>query len=97
MKVNPAIEHHRGLLLNVTEQGLQALQAAWLATPAGVRKSLGDKFKDQLKAAASEYDAQRQAVNPDAPFAIQALNDKTVTSLTDAEKVQNENNNTGVF
>ena len=97
VKVNPAIEHHRGLLLNVTEQGLQALQAAWLATPAGVRKSLGDKFKDQLKAAASEYDAQRQAVNPDAPFAIQALNDKTVTSLTDAEKVQNENNNTGVF
>lgn len=72
-KVDPAIEHHRGLLLNVTEQGLQALQAAWLATPANVRKALGDKFKDQLKASAAEYDAQRQPVQ-DAPASIQKLN-----------------------
>lgn len=73
-KVDPAIEHHRGLLLNVTEQGLQALQAAWMATPGPVRKALGDRFKDQLKAAAAEYDAQRQAVQPSAPAAVQALN-----------------------
>lgn len=73
VKVNPAIEHHRGQLLNVTEQGLQALQAAWLATPANVRKALGDKFKEQLKASAAEYDAQRQPVQ-DAPSSIQKLN-----------------------
>lgn len=72
-KVNPAIEHHRGILLNTTEQGLQALQAAWLATPANVRKSLGDKFKEQLKASAAEYDAQRQAPQS-APESIQKLN-----------------------
>lgn len=106
-KVNPAIEHHRGILLNTTEQGLQALQAAWLATPANVRKSLGDKFKDQLKAAASEYDAQRQAVQPAAPASVQALNSQIVNAPESAsafdqpvESEQNQNstnNNSGVF
>lgn len=75
--VDPKIEHHRGLLLNVTEQGLQALQAAWLATPAGVRKALGDKFKDQLKSSAVEYDAQRAAVAPAVPSSVQSLNKST--------------------
>lgn len=72
-RVDPAIEHHRGILLNTTEQGLQALQAAWLATPANVRKALGDKFKDQLKASAAEYESARQA-QPDAPASIKSLN-----------------------
>lgn len=72
-RVDPAIEHHRGILLNTTEQGLQALQAAWLATPASVRKALGDKFKDQLKASAAEYENVRQA-QPDAPASIKSLN-----------------------
>lgn len=101
-KVNPAIEHHRGLLLNVTEQGLQALQAAWLATPANVRKVLGDKFKEQLKAAAAEYDAQRQAVQPSPPASVQALNSQIVNDVEVAPAFaseQNENvvNNSGVF
>lgn len=105
-KVNPAIEHHRGILLNTTEQGLQALQAAWLATPANVRKSLGDKFKEQLKAAASEYDAQRQAVQPSAPASVQALNSQIVnaevTHPTFDQTFKNEQNenttsNQGVF
>lgn len=72
-RVDPAIEHHRGILLNTTEQGLQALQAAWMATPAKVRKALGDKFKDQLKASAAEYENVRQA-QPDAPASIKSLN-----------------------
>lgn len=72
-RVDPAIEHHRGILLNTTEQGLQALQAAWLATPAAVRKALGDKFKEQLKASAAEYENVRQA-QPDAPASIKSLN-----------------------
>lgn len=106
-KVNPAIEHHRGILLNTTEQGLQALQAAWLATPANVRKALGDKFKEQLKSAASEYDAQRQAVQPAAPASVQALNSQIVNAPESAsafdqpvESEQNRNvvnNNSGVF
>jgi hypothetical protein len=72
-RVDPAIEHHRGILLNTTEQGLQALQAAWMATPAKVRKALGDKFKDQLKASAAEYENVRQA-QPEAPASIKSLN-----------------------
>ena len=104
-KVDPAIEHHRGLLLNTTEQGLQVLQAAWVATPANVRKALGDKFKEQLKAAASEYDAQRQAVNPSAPDSIQEINNRTSASAVGAadfdqteKNVRNVNSlNSGVF
>jgi hypothetical protein len=72
-RIDPAIEHHRGILLNTTEQGLQALQAAWLATPAAVRKALGDKFKDQLKSAATEYENVRNTQR-DTPDAIRALN-----------------------
>lgn len=105
-KVNPAIEHHRGILLNTTEQGLQALQAAWLATPANVRKALGDKFKEQLKAAAAEYDAQRQAVQPAAPASVQALNlqivnaevtDPTFDQTFKTEQNENTTSNQGVF
>lgn len=104
-KVDPAIEHHRGLLLNTTEQGLQALQAAWMAKPANVRKALGDKFKEQLKAAAAEYDAQRQAVQPAAPASVQALNSQNFNVAEVAagfdhpvESEQNQNvNNSGVF
>ena len=106
-KVNPAIEHHRGILLNTTEQGLQALQAAWQATPANVRKALGDRFKDQLKSAAAEYDSQRQAVQPAAPSSVQALNSQKVNEPEMAtgfdQQFQSEhnqnstNNNSGVF
>lgn len=73
--VDPKIEHHRGLLLNVTEQGLQALQDAWTQTPAAIRKALGDKFKDQLKASAKAYDDSRGAAQPEMPAAVGALNE----------------------
>lgn len=98
-KVNPAIEHHRGILLNTTEQGLQALQDAWLATPANVRKALGDKFKDQLKASATEYDSQRQAVHPAAPASVQALNshDDALAVHAIQDITENSSNNSGVF
>lgn len=72
-QINPAIEHHRGLLLNTTEKGIKALQAAWTATPADVRAALGDAFKDQLKASAQAYDAQR-ATPTTVPDSIAALN-----------------------
>jgi len=72
--VDPAIEHHRGLLLNVTEQGLAALQAAWTKTPAKVRNALGDAFKNQLKASAAAYEEQRQAGNVVIPGSIAAIN-----------------------
>lgn len=75
IKVDPAIEHHRGMLLNATEQGLKALQAAWTATPANIRKALGDKFKEQLKASAVAYDEARVSGSP-VPDSISAINEE---------------------
>lgn len=72
-KVDPAIEHHRGMLLNATEQGLKVLQAAWTATPANIRKALGDAFKEQLKASAAAYDEAR--TSGPVPDSISAIND----------------------
>lgn len=104
-KVDPAIEHHRGLLLNVCEQGVAALRAAWTATPSGIQKKLGATFLDQLKASAAEYDAQRQAVQPAVPSSVQVLNnhqpavDCDVGQIDgDGPQVQNANiGNQGVF
>lgn len=72
--VDPAIEHHRGLLLNATERGLKALGAAWSAAPASVQKALGEAFKEQLKASAKAYDEQRKIGSGDAPASVQVLN-----------------------
>lgn len=86
-QVDPAIEHHRGMLLNATESGLQSLQATWTSTPAKVRKILGDQFKEQLKASASSYDALRQPTST--PDAIGALNNSSPPS--------NSQDSAGVF
>jgi hypothetical protein len=76
LKVDPAIEHHRGLLLNTTEKGMAALQSAWSSTPLNIRKSLGDSFKEQCKAAAKEYENVRAQIagGGDVPDAIKSLN-----------------------
>ncbi len=60
-QVDPAIEHARGTLLNVCEQGLDALKAAWGATPAAIRKALGAGFLDQCKASAEAWDKSKAA------------------------------------
>ena len=73
--VDQNVEHSRGMLLNATEGGLAALQAAWAATPAGVRKKLGAAFLDQLKASARAYDDARQPEPDEVPAAVGALND----------------------
>ena len=106
-KVDPAIEHHRGLLLNVTERGVDALREAWKATPAGIQKKLGAAFLEQLKAAAAEYDAQRQAVHPVVPEAIQSINSKQPEFCADLPEIDHPdkseqnapdfNNRHGVF
>lgn len=74
VQVDPSIEHHRGLLLNETEKGLKALQAAWTKTPANIRQALGEAFKDQLKAAAIAYDESRAISSAETPGAIASLN-----------------------
>lgn len=71
--VDQAVEHHRGMLQNATERGLQALQAAWQSTPSRVQKQLGRPFLEQLKAAAAEYDTLREGSTA-VPDAVAALN-----------------------
>ena len=96
-QVDPAIEHHRGLLLNVTEQGLASLQAAWLATPANIRKSLGDNFKEQLKASAAAYDEGRKTAGAtETPSAIAALNSSDVP-VENAALPHGDDDRAGVF
>lgn len=104
--VDPAIEHHRGLLLNATERGLKALGAAWSAAPASVQKALGEAFKEQLKASAKAYDEQRKIGSGDAPASVRVLNNNSsgvdgAESQFDhpVESVQNANStdSQGVF
>jgi hypothetical protein len=59
--IDPAVEKARGTLLNVCEQGLDALKAAWAAQTPAVRKGLGAAFRDQCAASATAFDQQRQA------------------------------------
>ena len=77
-QVDPAVEHARGMLLNSTEGGLDAFKAAWNTQTPAVRKALGQAFRDQCAASASEFDRQRAAArelggNDDNP-AVDALN-----------------------
>lgn len=75
--VDPRVEQARGMLLNTAEQGVAALAAAWEATPAGIRKTLGRAFIESAKASAQAFDQQRQMAVSQAPEenpAIGALN-----------------------
>lgn len=84
-KVDPAIEQSRGKLLNVCEQGLDAFKAAWNGLAPAVRKALGQGFRDQCAASATEYDRQRAAAvvpnEPDPAFA--ALNQAVAAPAAD--------------
>jgi len=66
-QVDPAIEHHRGVLLNVTEQGLDAFKAAWNALTPAVRKALGTGFRDQCAASATAWDNVKAAAAINVP------------------------------
>lgn len=59
--VDPAVEHARNTLRTTTEQGMSALQAAWQALPASVRKQISPdgKCPDDLKSAAKAFDEMR--------------------------------------
>jgi hypothetical protein len=76
-QLDPAVEHHRGLIHLATEGGMESLKTAWDATPANIKKSLGKTFIDAAKASAKAFDDQRaaaqQAGTDDNP-AVDALN-----------------------
>lgn len=74
-KVDPKIEHARGMLLNAAEGGVDSLRAAWEATPKGVQKALGKAFIESAKASAGAFDVQRKEAASAAPDAtLDALN-----------------------
>lgn len=60
VKVDPAVENARGMLLNTCEQGLEAFKAQWNAQTPAMRKQLGQAFRDQCAASAEAYDQARQ-------------------------------------
>lgn len=90
-KVDPKIEHHRGLILNSTEGGTESLKAEWSKTPAEMQKALGKAFLDSAKASAKAFDDQRAFGTANEDESIASLNalagKQTVdTVTTDAPK-----------
>ena len=59
-RLDPKVEHSRGLLKLAAEKGLAALQAQWAELPAAHRKAIGGKSgcPADLKASAEAYDQQ---------------------------------------
>lgn len=79
-QVDPAVEYWRGMLVNECEKGLQAFKDLWNSMPleGGIRKKLGDQFRDQCAASAQAYDKARADAAQDASSngnAFDALND----------------------
>lgn len=58
-QLDPKVEHARNSLRSITEQGVDAIRAAWDALPAVVKKSLGAELHQELLDAAQAYDDQR--------------------------------------
>lgn len=57
-RLDPKVEHSRGLLKMAAEKGMASLQAAWLALPKAHQKAIGGKAgcPADLKASADEFD-----------------------------------------
>jgi len=69
--INPEVERTRGLLLNVAEQGMEALMAVGREVPKAIRDELGDAFIESVKANARAFDESR-ALPAAAPPAVPA-------------------------
>ena len=76
-RLDPKVEHSRGLLKLAAEKGLAALQQQWLDLPASHRKAIGGKTgcPADLKASAEAFDAQASQQQDDSQTgALGALN-----------------------
>lgn len=60
VQLDPKVEHARNTLHTITEQGVDAIRAAWDAQPEDVRKALGAAFQQELLEAAEAFDEQRK-------------------------------------
>ena len=83
-QLDPKVEHHRGLIQLATEGGIDALRAAWEATPKAVQKALGKAFIESAKASAAAFDEQRAVVVPEQDATINALNAAAAVPAADA-------------
>lgn len=59
VSLDPKLENARNTLRTMAEQGVVALQEAWQALPAAVRKDLGGNIPQDILAAAQGFDDQR--------------------------------------
>ena len=58
--LDPAVEHHKGLLQMAAEQGMAALKEAWRKVPPAIKKKIDPKgCPDDLKKSAEAYDKLR--------------------------------------
>ena len=71
--INPEVETARGLLLNVAEQGMEALMAAGQQVPKVIRDALGDAFIESVKASARAFDESRARPATAAPAVPEPL------------------------
>lgn len=58
-QLDPAVERARSNLSLVCEQGMEALSAAWAATPKAIQKAIGKEGLAAFKASAQAFDANR--------------------------------------
>jgi len=58
-QLDPEVEATRNTLRTVCEQGMAALESAWLKLKPAQKAALGDPFLDELKASAASFDAHR--------------------------------------
>lgn len=64
-KLNRKVEQYRNRLLTITEEGLIHTRDCWEKTPKEIQEELGQEFKIQLYASASDYDTLKKQAEID--------------------------------
>ena len=79
-QLDPAIERARNAVILASQEGVEALKAAWGALSGAQQKALGKAFLEERKAAAAEFDLLNAAP---VTIAAGALSDDLAASETD--------------
>ena len=73
-KVDPKIEHYRGLLLNSAEAGLESMRKQWTKIPENIQREFTKAFIDSAAASAKAFDDQRAFGTANEDESIASLN-----------------------
>jgi hypothetical protein len=73
-KVDPKIEHYRGLLLNSAEAGIQSMRDQWTKIPKDIQAKFSKTFVDSVAASAKAFDDQRAFGTANENESIASLN-----------------------